>query len=561
MSKFKGEQIEFLKNKQYITGDKKIEDRFDDIVNVVKKYEKDYSEGLGERVRYMLENQILSLSTPQLANLGRKSKGNTTDLNCSCNIITVPNSISGIYYSIGETAMLSKLGAGVGADFQGVSDKGTYLEEGFYSNPKLDWVEDLVSASQKVSQGARRRGYSVPFFSILDKEFYDIMERFNKNNPDKKDPFVSNNVGISLPVGFRSEVRNGNKEYQKRWLKVLQAREGEGKIYLVDEENMNKNISPVYEKLGHVVKSTNICTEVVTPHYEDKTFACIIASINASNWDQITDRMIVDMFMFLDINVSVYIELTEGVPFLEKARRSAMEKRDIGLGVLGFHDYLQSKGCTFGDLQSRRINKEMFKRIRRVGEQVTEALGIKLGSPKMSEEANINRRNVSLMMVAPNKSTSFIQNNTSQGVEPYKSNYFIRTLAGIQSVTKNRHLERLLESKDKNSPEVWDSILTNLGSVQHLEFLSDQEKSVFKTASEISPKDIIDLAADRQEHIDMAQSINLFSRPNYTTKDTYDIHMYAFDKGLKTLYYYFPQMHAALEKDGERWDTCESCAD
>jgi len=219
------------------------------------------------------------------------------------------------------------------------------------------------------------------------------------------------------------------------------------------------------------------------------------------------------------------------------------------------------KGCAFGDLESRRINKEIFSTLREVGEEVTTEMATKLGAPKMCQQAGLMRRNVSLNMVAPNKSTSFIQNNTSAGIEAYTSNYFIRALAGIQALTKNRHLEKLLEDKGENTVEVWDSIRDNLGSVQHLDILSDQEKSVFKTASEISPKDVIDLASDRQVYIDMAQSINLYNRPNYTLKDVYDMHMYAFNKGIKTLYYFYPQAHAALEKEGESWDTCESCAD
>ncbi len=556
------EQIEFLKAKQYLSEGESIDDRINSIVNVVKKYEKEYSEGLGERIRYMIKNQLLSPSTPQWSNLGRDNGDrNTTDLPCSCNIITVPNSIAGIYYSVGETAMLSKLGAGVGADLSGIVDKGTYLSEGFYSNSKLDWAEDIVGASQKVSQGARRRGYSVPFFSIDDKEFHDIMERFNIKNPDKNDPFITNNVGIFLPKGFRDRVRNNDKEAQKRFIELMQARKSEGKIYIVDGDNMDTNKSPVYTKLNHEVKSTNICTEVVTPHYDDKTFACIIASLNVSKWDEITDQMIKDAYMFLDISVEEYIRLTEGVPFMEKAHKSAKEKRDIGLGTIGFHDYLQSKGAALGSLQSRSLNRQIFKRMRDLGEEVTKEMGEKIGSPKMCQDAGMVRRNVSLMMVAPNKSTSFICGNTSQGIEPYRSNFFVRALAGIQSVTKNVHLEKLLESLGKNTVDVWDSIMENLGSVQHLDFLTKDQKDVFRTATEISPKDILDLAADRQEYIDMAQSINLFNRPNYTIKDVYDIHMYAFDRGIKTLYYFYPQAHAALEREGESWDTCVSCAD
>lgn len=560
---FGTEQIEFLKNKSYLKKGETLEQRINDICNVVKSYEVFYMEGLTDLIRYMLEKQILSPSTPQWANIGRPARANSTDLPCSCNIITVTDSISGIYYSMGETAMLSKLGAGVGTDFSGVSDKGTYLDEGFHSNSKLDWIEDIVRASQKVSQGATRRGYSVPFISIDDVEFYDLLKRAHKTNPDKNDPFVDNNVGIILPRGFRDRVKNGDTEAQTRFLHVLQLRKSDGKIYLLDVENCNTNQSPVYDKLGHLVSATNICTEAITPKYNDKTFACVLSSLNLVHWDEIKDNpvMIKAAIMFLDITVSEYIRLTEGVAFLEKAHRSALEKRDIGLGTLGFHEYIQSKGLSFGNFRTRKINKEIYSTIRKYAEEATREIAEKLGSPKMCQEAGLVRRNVSLMMIAPNKSTSFICGNTSLGIEPFKSNYFIKALAGIQSVFKNKYLEALLEEKGFNTPETWKSIMNNLGSVQHLEFLTEDEKNIYKTASEISPKEMIDLAADRQEFIDMGQSLNLFNRPNYSIQDIYDLHMYAFDKGIKTLYYFYPQAHAAFEQNGEAWDTCESCAD
>jgi ribonucleoside-diphosphate reductase alpha chain len=558
---FGTEQLEFLRKKNYLNGNT-LEGRIDEIKAVVKKYEPEYSDGLADRIAGYIKRRILSPSTPQWANLGKEKKNGTSPLPASCYITAPTNSIQGIYYAIGETAMMSKLGGGVGADFTSLSDKGEFVEEGFYTNSKLDWIEDLVSASQKVSQGSQRRGYSVPFISIDDPEFYDVLQRCDKTNPDKNDPLVNNNVGVTLPIGFRTRMINGDKEAQKRFLKCLSIREAAGKLYLVDIENCNKNQSPVYAKLGHTVTSTNICTEVLTPKYDDKSFVCVICSLNAVHWDEIKadPQIIKDAYMFLDINVSEFIRLTEGVPFMEKARRSAIEKRDIGLGLLGFHEYLQSKGCAFGDLESRWINKDIFSTIRKVGEEYATEIGEKLGSPKMCEEAEMVRRNVSLMMVAPNKSTSFLC-DTSLGIEPNFSNYYVKSLAGIQATSKNKHLKEVLELKGKNTSEVWDSILANLGSVQHLDFLTDKEKAIFKTASEISPKDMIDLAADRQVYIDMAQSINLFNRPNYTKHDIYQIHKYAFEKGLKTLYYYYPQAHAALEKNGEKWDACESCAD
>ena len=557
------EQIQFLKNKNYLIEGESLEDRINDFHKTIKKYEVEYSDGLADRIKDLIERQILSPSTPQWSNFGRETKGDTTPLPVSCNIINYPNSISGIYYSHGEAAMLSKLGAGVGANFDNLCEKGTKIDEGFYTNPKLDWIEDFVGTTQKVSQGSQRRGYGVPFISIEDKEFYDIMDRVSKENSNKHDTLVDNNIGILLPKGFRDKVRNGDKESQKRFLTVLQERKDTGKIYLVDEDNLNKNQSEVYSKLGHVVNSTNICVEACTPSYDDKTFACVLTSLNLKHWDIIkkNPQIIKDAVMFLDIVVEEYIRLTEGIPFLDKVRKSSIEKRDIGLGTLGFHELLQMNNMAFGDLRSRALNKEIYKTIRKYADEASEEMANKLGAPLMCREAGINKRNVSLMMCAPNKSTSFICGNTTPGIEPNKSNVFVKALAGIQTSVKNKHLVSKLESIGKNTQEVWDSIIDNLGSVQHLDFLDQQTKDVFRTASEISPKEIIDLASDRQKYIDMSQSLNLFSRPNYTLKDIYDIHMYAFDKNIKTLYYLYPQSHSANEIDGEKWDTCVSCQD
>lgn len=557
------EQIQFLKNKNYLTEGESLEDRINDFHKTVKKYEAKYSDGLADRIKDLIEKQILSPSTPQWSNFGREMRGNTTPLPVSCNIINYPNSISGIYYSHGEAAMLSKLGAGVGANFDNLCEKGTKIDEGFYTNPKLDWIEDFVGTTQKVSQGSQRRGYGVPFISIEDREFYDIMDRVSKENSNKHDTLVDNNIGILLPKGFRDKVRNGDKEAQKRFLTVLQERKDTGKIYLVDEDNLNKNQSEVYSKLGHVVNSTNICVEACTPSYDDKTFACVLTSLNLKHWDIIkkNPQIIKDAVMFLDIVVEEYIRLTEGIPFLDKVRKSSIEKRDIGLGTLGFHELLQMNNMAFGDLRSRVLNKEIYKTIRKYADEASEEMANKLGAPLMCREAGINKRNVSLMMCAPNKSTSFICGNTTPGIEPNKSNVFVKALAGIQTSVKNKYLVSKLESIGKNTQEVWDSIIDNLGSVQHLDFLDQQTKDVFRTASEISPKEIIDLASDRQKYIDMSQSLNLFSRPNYTLKDIYDIHMYAFDKNIKTLYYLYPQSHSANEIDGEKWDTCVSCQD
>lgn len=926
-------QIEFLKEGQYIEKNETPLQRFEQIVNRVRFYEPLYSEGLADRIAYMLDKNILSLSTPALSNFGRPiPKGsNTVPLPASCNIITVGNSISEIYYSKGQVAMLSKLGAGVGSDYQSVCAVNTPLSEGFFSNSKLDWIEDGVRTAQKVSQGAKRRGYNTPFIAIDDPDFYELMRRIDKKNPDKSDPLINNTVGIILPEDFWDRFEN-DAELKKRYLMVLKARIHTGRVYMADVRNMNENCSPVYKALGMPVRTTNICcvtgdqmvatsdgfktvkdlsdcgkplqlfdnesvndstamlyrgyeesfeitlkngmshtvtsnhelvvknnnrstqrksietglrlgdkvaiqtnkglfgkrhepglafllglflgdgnhasfnstqisiwendfdllkevediceefykrsgivlhhsnkipkfvetstgdskvrkvklitsifnnngypfkkreiphwildadeetiwqllrgllysdgtvgeynkgksfgspvnlslasidlpllkklqiifanlglkfkiykfreagsamlpkndgsnslqeyntkacyrlvlsnktdlvevekhtkflsrkgvkieekeyrdnsqkfsevvsiiskgkqdvycptvesdkhlwicnglitsnTEFLQPLFPDMTSVCVISALNLIYWDEIkaNPQMIKDAFMFLDILNEEYILLTEGVPFMDRARKAAMEKRDIGLGTLGLHELFQIKGLAFGDVGSRILNKEIYSTIRKYGEETTKELGEKLGSPKICEQAGMVRRNASIMMVAPNKSTSFISGATSLGIEPFMSNIFFKSLAKIQYVFKNPHLEKVLTELGKNTTEVWDTIIENNGSVAHLEFLAQEQKDVFKTFAEISPKDIIDLAADRQVYIDMGQSLNLIIRKNYTLQDVYDIHKYAFSKGLKTLYYAYPSAHAALEKEGEKWDTCVSCAD
>src|SRR5690606_38141803 len=229
---------------------------------------------------------------------------------------------------------------------------------------------------------------------------------------------------------------------------------------------------------------------------------------------------------------------------------------------LGFHEYLQMKGCAYGDVMSRALNKQIYSTIRKVADETTRELAERLGPAPLAKEAGIMVRNCSLMMIAPNKSTSFLADATSLGIEPFMSNIYPKKLAKIQYIFKNKHLEAKLEEYGKNTKEVWKSIQDNNGSVQHLDFLNQQDKNLFKTFSEISPKDIIDLASERQVYIDMAQSLNLVFRKNYTMKDIYDIHKYAWEKEIKTLYYGYASAHASLEKDGGAWDDgCSSYQD
>ena len=365
-------QIEFLREGKYILDTETPQERFRQIVDKVREYEPMYSEGLADRVSYMVDKNILSTSTPVLSNFGRPKdpNRNSQDLPASCYIVTCGDSIVDIYNSISQVAVASKLGGGVGSDFQLVSQKGTQLSEGFYSNSKLDWIEDSVGAGQKVSQGAKRRGYNTPFISIDDNDFDELMKRIDKTNPNKTDRLINNTIGIILPRGFRQRLQT-DKEAQRRYMLVLKARKATGKVYMLDVENANKNSSPVYKKLGLDVATTNICVEFCQPLFPDLTSVCVISALNLVHWDEIekNPQMIKDAFMFLDIVNEEYIKLSEGIPFLEKAHNSAKKKRDIGLGALGFAELLQMKGFAYGDMYSRALNKKIFSTIRKYGEE------------------------------------------------------------------------------------------------------------------------------------------------------------------------------------------------
>lgn len=555
------DQREFLEVGNYHVG-QTLEERFKDIENCILSYSNTYGEEMCKYIVELIDQNILSLSTPEIANLGKKKIGNTVPLVASCHNVTVGNSIYDIYSSNLEVAMLSKLGGGVGIDFDELPQKGTEVSPGFFSNSKLDWIEALIDTSQKVSQSGVRRGFATPYIDIEDSEFYDLLKKVDKKNTDKS-VLIDNTIGVKVRDSFIQKFEAGDKDARKRWVALITARKETGNIYISFIGNMNKNQQTVFKLLNMSIETANICTEFTQPNIEGHTPTCILLAYNLNYWDIIKeDDTIITAGVYLaDIVCEEYIKGSEGVRGLEKARKSVIETRNIGLGALGFHELLQSKGYSFGGVESRILNKEIFSTIRYYVNKATFELAVKLGSCKLASDAGLVQRHASLMMVAPNKSTGYLCNATSIGIEPFFSNIFSKKLAKKTATVRNRNLEKLLDSKGKNNKDVWKSIGNNLGSVQHLDFLSKEEKEIYLTFSEISPKDIIDLAADRQEFIDMSQSLNLMNRPNYSTKDLHDIHMYAYKRGIKTLYYFYPQAHATIEQEGKKWDSCVSCAD
>jgi ribonucleoside-diphosphate reductase alpha chain len=348
---------------------------------------------------------------------------------------------------------LSKRGAGVGIDFTLLPDGGTLIDNTFHSNSKIDWIKALIDTSQKVSQGGVRRGYATPFESIESETFEQLLKEVDKNNPDKTSVLIDNTVGCVIPEGFIGKIESGDKVAQRKFLNLLNERKKSGQIYISYVENMNKNCSEVYKKLGYIIKNSNICQEFCQPYMQGYTPVCVIGAINLMKWGKVKEdpQIIKDIIYFLNIMNEEYVLLTKDQPGLERAHAAARDKKDIGLGTLGLHSLFQSKGMAFGSVESRLLNKEIYSTIQKYSIEASEELADLLGPCKFAKEAGMNRRNCSLNMVAPNKSSSFFNTidekgtPASLGIEPYFSNIFTKRLAKIQYTFKNPFLERLLE--------------------------------------------------------------------------------------------------------------------
>jgi ribonucleoside-diphosphate reductase alpha chain len=301
------------------------------------------------------------------------------------------------------------------------------------------------------------------------------------------------------------------------------------------------------------------CSEIGLPSSIDETFTCVLSSINVLHWDKIKDTDAIEvMTMFLDTVNEEFVRKTVGQEYLKRARTFAMNHRALGLGILGWHSYLQSKMIAFESKEAAKKNLEIAKTLRERSHAASQRLAILIGEPPLLK--GYGMRNTTTMAIAPTKSSSFILGQVSQSIEPEFSNCYVKDLAKMKVTIKNPYLLELLESKGKNTDEVWDSIKMLDGSVQHLDFLSQDEKDVFKTFSEINPYTIVDHAAIRQEYIDQSQSLNLMLDPDMSVKEINSLYLYAWEVGVKNLYYSY-SMSAAQSLTRKRVQSmgCASC--
>jgi len=469
-------------------------------------------------------------ASPVCSNLGT-DRG----LPISCNSIHVADNLDSIFMKNYELAILSKNGAGVGIYFGDIRGRGAKIKGNGISEGVIPWAKVFDTTTVSVSQGSTRRGASAIYLPI---EHLDIEEFINLRRPtgDVNRRCLNINHGICISDAWMNSMIDGDRNKRALWAEILKARVETGEPYLFFSDNVNNNNPKCYTDNGLVVKTSNICSEITLYTDPEHSFVCCLSSLNLVRWDEWKDTDTVNIAVrFLDAVLSEYIKKTEHIKGMEASRNSAIKGRAIGIGVLGWHSMLQEKGLPFDCFETMQLNAEIFRTIREKAEFETAILAKELGEPEWCK--GFDRRNTHLIAIAPTVSNSTISGGHSAGIEPLSANVYTQKSAKGTFIRKNLILERLLIEKEKNTPEIWKSINEQSGSIQHLSFLSDNEKEVFLTAREINQHTIVKLAVQRQKWVDQAQSVNLFFASNSSAKYIHDAHIAAWKNGLKTLYY------------------------
>jgi len=508
----------------YIDGNMTVEER---VREIAKEAERILDiEGFGDKFYDYMSRGFYSLSSPVWSNFGTK-KG----LPISCNGVWVDDSIESILKKVGEVGMQTKMGAGTSGYLGSIRPRGSAINTGGKADGPVHYANMFETTVDIISQGNVRRGSMAVY---LDIESPDIMEFLECREEGSSIHNLS--LGVCISDKFMQEMIDGDTNKRNVWARVLRKRRESGYPYLFFSDTVNNNKPQALKDKNKTIWASNLCSEIALPSSEDESFVCNLASMNALTFDQWQNTDAVEtMIYFLDAVMEEYITKTKDIPFMESSYNFAVRWRALGLGILGWHSYLQSKMIAFESFQAQMESIKIAKFIDDRSMAATKELAIEYGEPEGL--LGYGQRNLTRTAIAPTTSSSFILGQVSPSIEPLASNYFTKDLAKGKFTFKNPYLVQLLEEKRQNTFEVWESILKRGGSVQHLEFLTKDEKDVFKTFSEITPLSIVQQAASRQKYIDQAQSLNLLIHPDVPAKDINSLIIEGWRLGVKTFYY------------------------
>ena len=508
----------------YIDGDKTAEERIRDIgeaaADILNSYE------FADKFCTYMARGYYSLSSPVWSNFGT-----TKGLPISCNGVYVEDRMESILGKTAEVGMQTKMGAGTSAYLGSLRPRGSAINTGGTADGPVHFANLLETTVDIIAQGNVRRGSCAVY---LDIESPDILEFLDTREEGSTIQNLS--LGVSIGDDWMQSMIDGDADKRTVWARVLRKRRESGYPYLFFKDTVNNNKPQVLKDKERTIWASNLCSEIALPSAHDESFVCNLASMNLLTFDEwkLTDA-VETMITFLDAVMTEYVRKTRGIKFMESSHNFAVRWRALGLGQLGWHSYLQSKGIAFESFDAMMLNTKIAKMIKDRSIKASKDLAIKYGEPEGLKGYGL--RNLTVAAIAPTTSSSFILGQVSPSIEPLASNYFTKDLAKGKFTYRNPYLKDVLAKHEQDNEETWVSILKRGGSVQHLDFLTQDEKDVFKTFSEISPLIIVQQAAARQKHIDQAQSLNILIHPDVSAKDVNALLIEGWKLGVKTFYY------------------------
>ena len=505
-----------------------------------------------QRIYNYISNLWFMPATPILSN-GGTERG----LPISCFLNEAGDSLSGILDLWSENVWLAAKGGGIGSYWGNLRSIGEKIGRVGKTSGIIPFIKVMDSLTMAISQGSLRRGSAACYLPIDHPEIEEFIEMRRPTGGDPNRRSLNLHHGVLVSDAFMRAVETNDQWALKSpkdgtpqstvsarnlWIRLLTARVETGEPYIIFIDTVNRLIPQHHKLAGLNVKTSNLCSEITLPtgidkDGKDRTAVCCLSSLNLETYDEWKDKteFIEDVMRFLDNVLTDFID--RAPDSFKDAKYSAMRERSVGLGVMGFHSFLQKNSIPLQSVMSKVWNNKIFKHIQTNVDKASEKLAEERGSCPDAEEYGVKERFSNKTAIAPTASISIICGGASPGVEPVAANsYTHKTLSGSYNV-RNRYLQKILKEHNKNDDETWSTITTNQGSVSHLDFLTDHEKDVFKTAFELDQKWIVELGAERTPYVSQAQSINIFLPADVHKKELHQIHFQAWKKGLKSLYY------------------------
>jgi ribonucleoside-diphosphate reductase alpha chain len=534
--KWLNEQSKLFLAKGYLAEGVTAEERIREIANTAERILN--KKGFADKFYEYMSKGYYSLASPVWSNFGL-----TKGFPISCFSSYVGDDMGQILFTEAEVGMMSKYGGGTAGYFGDLRPRGASIKDNGVSSGSVHFMRLFETMVNVVSQGSVRRGHFAPYLPLEHKDIHEFLEIGTEGNPIQELTY-----GVTVTDKWLNDMIDGDQEKRDIWAKVLQRRSQIGYPYILFTDTVNRNTVDVYKDKNLKIYASNLCSEILLPSNENWSVVCDLSSMNLLYYNEWKNTDAVETLVyFLDAVMSDFISRLEDFRnsgetqkkqaflFMERAYNFAKTNRALGLGVLGWHSYLQSKMIPLESIEAHNINEEIFENLHKQCYDASKKLAKEYGEPEIL--IGYGRRNTTLLAVAPTTSSAFILGQVSQSIEPLWSNCYVKDIDKMKITIKNPLLEKLLEEKGLNTREIWQGIRENDGSVQHLSEITDKEKEIFKTFAEIDQKVIIEQAAERQKYIDQGQSLNLMIDPSTPAKEVNALYLHAWKRGIKTFYY------------------------